>query len=77
MRVGEPKPAGIDDVLPPERLADLLAVSDIVVLAAPHTSSTDRLIGARELARMKRGALVVNIVAIIGAVLAVAKLVGH
>jgi phosphoglycerate dehydrogenase-like enzyme len=52
---------GLDEVLPPERLADLLAASDVVVLAAPHTSSTDRIIGARELAQMKPGALLVNI----------------
>src|SRR5437762_1337998 len=60
-RVTRDRPPGVDEVLPPERLPDMLAVSDVVVLAAPHTSSTERLIGERELARMKPGALLVNI----------------
>ena len=59
--VDHPKPDGIEEMLPAERLDDLLAVSDVVVLAVPHTSATNRLIGARELARMKPGALLVNI----------------
>jgi len=60
-RVDEPKPDGVEDVWPPDRLADLLAQSDVVVLAAPHTPETKRLIGKAELDRIKRGALLVNI----------------
>lgn len=45
----------------PERLDDLLAESDWVVLAAPHTPATDRLLDAARLARMKPGARLVNI----------------
>jgi D-2-hydroxyacid dehydrogenase (NADP+) len=60
-RAGEPKPDGVEDVWPPDRLPDLLAQSDVVVLAAPHTPETKRLIGRAELARIKRGALLVNI----------------
>jgi phosphoglycerate dehydrogenase-like enzyme len=56
-----PTPAGVDEVLPPERLGDLLATSDIVVVAAPSTFATERLLGAREIGRMKPGALLVNI----------------
>jgi phosphoglycerate dehydrogenase-like enzyme len=60
-RAGEPRPEGVDSVWPPDRLPDLLAQSDVVVLAAPHTPETKRLIGKRELDRIKRGALLVNI----------------
>ncbi len=60
-RAAEPKPDGVEEVWPPDRLADLLAQSDVVVLAAPHTPETKRLIGKAELDRIKRGALLVNI----------------
>ena len=63
-RANEPTPDGpftIDEVWPPDRLPDLLARSDVVVLAAPHTPETKRLIGRPELDRVKRGALLVNI----------------
>lgn len=45
----------------PEGLDELLRESDVVVLAAPETKETRGLIGAAELARMKPGALVVNV----------------
>jgi glyoxylate reductase len=38
----------------------LLAESDIVSLHCPHTAETDRLLGRAELARMKRGAILIN-----------------
>src|SRR5712692_10818246 len=63
-RANEPPPDGpftIDEVWPPDRLPDLLAQSDVVVLAAPHTPDTKRLIGRRELDRVKRGAFLINI----------------
>jgi phosphoglycerate dehydrogenase-like enzyme len=62
-RVAEQLPGtdGIDEVLPPERLDYLLGASDIIVLSAPQTAATVRLIGARELSRMKPHALLVNI----------------
>jgi phosphoglycerate dehydrogenase-like enzyme len=61
--VGEPAgvPPGVDAVWPPARLHDLLAQSDVVVLALPHTPETKRLIGRRELDVVKRGAFLVNI----------------
>ena len=52
---------GVDDVLSPERLPELLAKSDVVVLAVPHTPETKQLIGRVEIDRMKRGAFLVNI----------------
>jgi phosphoglycerate dehydrogenase-like enzyme len=51
----------LENVWPPERLLDLLAVSDVVVLSLPHTPDTSRLIGRAELNRIKRGAFLVNI----------------
>jgi phosphoglycerate dehydrogenase-like enzyme len=60
-RAGLPLPVNVDEILPPGRLDDLLAGSDIVVLAAPLTPATDRMIGRHELSVMKPGALIVNI----------------
>lgn len=39
----------------------MLADADFVVLIVPHTAETEGLIGARELAAMKRGAVLINI----------------
>jgi len=60
-RADQSRPEGVEDVWPLDRLPDLLAQSDVVVLAVPHTPDTKRLIGKRELDRIKRGALLVNI----------------
>jgi phosphoglycerate dehydrogenase-like enzyme len=43
------------------RLDDLLAASDVVVLAAPLTTATRSLIGSAQLARMRPHALLVNL----------------
>ncbi len=51
----------LDRVLPPERLPELLAESDFVVLAAPLTSDTHGLIGADAIAHLKPGAWVINV----------------
>ena len=60
-RAGEPRPDGVEEVWTPERLPDLLAQSDVVVLAAPHTPDTRRLIGRAQIDQMTRGALLVNV----------------
>lgn len=60
-RIDQPAPEGVDDVRPPQDLRELLAASDVIVLAAPLTSDTQQLIGADALAHVKRGALLVNI----------------
>ena len=60
-RAGQAPPDGVEAVWTPDRLPDLLAQSDVVVLAAPHTPETKRLIGREQIDRMKRGALLVNI----------------
>lgn len=60
-RASKPPPAGVNRVAPPDQLLDLLADADIVVLATPQTSATTGLIGARELAAMRPGAVLVNV----------------
>ncbi len=54
-------PASVALVWPPERLYDVLAESDYVILAVPLTDETYQLIGAEELAAMKPGAALINI----------------
>jgi D-2-hydroxyacid dehydrogenase (NADP+) len=53
--------AGVDEVLSPEHLPELLKTSDVVVLAVPHTPETKQIIGRTEIEQMKRGAFLVNI----------------
>ena len=52
---------GVEAVWPVERLPDLLAESDFVIIAAPHTPRTTRMIGRPQLRRMKPTAYLVNI----------------
>lgn len=51
----------LDRVLPPSRLAELLAESDFVVLAAPLTDDTRGLIGETAIVQLKPGAWVINV----------------
>jgi D-2-hydroxyacid dehydrogenase (NADP+) len=60
-RVDAPAPPGVERVLPPERMLELLAESDIIVLAATLTPATQLLIGREALDHMKRGAILVNV----------------
>jgi phosphoglycerate dehydrogenase-like enzyme len=45
----------------PERLNDLLAISDFVVIAAPHTPKTEKLFGREQFQTMKQSAYLINI----------------
>src|SRR5262249_61733153 len=45
----------------PERLPDLLGQSDFVVVAAPHTPETFKLINRQRLRPMKRTAYLINV----------------
>jgi phosphoglycerate dehydrogenase-like enzyme len=58
---GDPDGALPDAWLSPEGLPELLAQSDVVVMAAPLTPQTRNLIGERELELMKRSAYFVNV----------------
>jgi glyoxylate/hydroxypyruvate reductase A len=51
----------VDVVYPPAGLGALLAESDYVVLIVPFTPDTAGLLGAREIALMKPGAVLINI----------------
>lgn len=51
----------LDEVWPVERLPELLAQSDYVVIAAPHTPETYKLFRRPLLQQMKRNAVLVNI----------------
>jgi phosphoglycerate dehydrogenase-like enzyme len=57
---GPPVP-GVSTTVAPDRLAAVLPVADVVVIAAPHTSSTRGLIGAAELAAMMPQTILVNV----------------
>jgi phosphoglycerate dehydrogenase-like enzyme len=51
----------VDLYLPPDRLHELLGISDYVVLSLPLTDETQNLIGAAELAAMRRDAILINV----------------
>ena len=51
----------VDMLLPPEKLKELLAESDFVVLALPLTPETSQIIGEDELRAMKSTAYLINI----------------
>jgi phosphoglycerate dehydrogenase-like enzyme len=54
-------PPGVAALWPVERLPELLAQSDFVVIAAPHTPATQRLFRRPQFRQMKRGAYLINI----------------
>jgi phosphoglycerate dehydrogenase-like enzyme len=49
-----------DGVEPVSKLDELLGIADIVVLIIPLTSETQHIMNAKRLAKMRRGALLVN-----------------
>jgi D-3-phosphoglycerate dehydrogenase len=55
------QPAHVEALWPAERLGDLLAAADIVLLSLPLTPTTRGLIDRQALAKMKSGALLVNV----------------
>ena len=60
-RSGRPGPAGVEIVSGDGALDRLLAVSDYLVVTVPLTEETRGMIGARELALLPRGAVLVNV----------------
>jgi phosphoglycerate dehydrogenase-like enzyme len=54
-------PDGVDHIISHDQLPELLAESDFVVLALPLTHTTDGLMGAENLARMKSDAWLINV----------------
>lgn len=59
-RSARPDPLA-DEVHPIGELRAVLARADVVLVAAPHTAATDKLIGAGALAACKRGAILLNL----------------
>lgn len=60
----DPQPQTIDglvDVWPTDRLDELLAASDFTVIAAPLTPETRQLFDKSRMARMKKGAVLINV----------------
>lgn len=51
----------VENVWQPERLPDLLAESDFVVIAAPHTPDTYKLFRTEQFEQMKDSAFLINI----------------
>lgn len=56
-----PMPEFVDAVCGPDQLDAALEGCDVLVLSAPGVGSTHRIIGERQLALLRRGALLVNI----------------
>ena len=56
-----PPPKGVAEVWPPEKLPDLMALSDVIVLSAALTAETRLLVNREVLAHVKRGAWLINI----------------
>jgi phosphoglycerate dehydrogenase-like enzyme len=54
-------PPGVATLWPVERLPDLLADSDFVVLAAPHTPRTVKMFRRSQFQQMKRSAYLINV----------------
>src|SRR6266478_2337133 len=60
-RSGEGDPTHAERIVPASQLDEVLSQADYVVVAAPETLETKRLIGAAQIARMKRGARLLNV----------------
>lgn len=60
-RSGKSDSPHAERVVPASQLDDVFPEADYLVIAAPETSETRRLIGAPQIARMKRGARLINI----------------
>ncbi len=60
-RVARHRRSGPPEVRPIGDLHQLLPRADVVILIAPHTAETEGMIGARELALLPDGALLVNV----------------
>lgn len=60
-RSGKGQATHAEKILPASQLHEALRHADYVVIAAPDTPETKHLIGAEQIARMKRGARLINI----------------
>jgi phosphoglycerate dehydrogenase-like enzyme len=60
-RSGNGDSTNAEKILPVSQLNEALPHADYVVISAPETSETKHLIGAEQIARMKRGARLINV----------------
>src|SRR6266478_5534161 len=60
-RSGEGEPAHAEKIFAASQLAEALPGADYVLICAPETAETKHLIGAAEIAKMKRGARLINV----------------
>ena len=60
-RLAEPLPVSVSAVYGPDQLSEALEGADVLVVAATSGHATERLVGARELARLNPGAILVNV----------------
>jgi phosphoglycerate dehydrogenase-like enzyme len=51
----------LDRTVWPDRLDTVLPEADVLFLAAPHTPATDKMIGAAQFAKLKKGALFIAV----------------
>lgn len=51
----------LDRTVWPDRLESVLPEADVVFISAPHTPETDRMIGAAQFAKMKKGVIFVAV----------------
>lgn len=56
-----PAPVPVDQLYKPAELHAMLPRAEFLVLSAPHTPETEKLIGAREFALLPKGAVFINI----------------
>jgi D-2-hydroxyacid dehydrogenase (NADP+) len=60
-RSGKGEATHTEKILPVAQLDDAIPEADYVVIAAPDTHETQHLIGAAQIAKMKRGARLINV----------------
>lgn len=58
---GQPEDFGIDELFAAEAFHDMLEVSDALVLCAPHTPDTHRMLNKAAFEALKPGAILINI----------------
>src|SRR2546427_3666354 len=60
-RTDQPKPSFVDRIAGPDELESALRGCDVLVIAAPFSDQTDRLMSGERLAMLNRGAIVINV----------------
>jgi phosphoglycerate dehydrogenase-like enzyme len=60
-RSGAGEPAHMERLFPATQLREALPAADYVLICAPETAETKQLVGAAEIAKMKRGARLINV----------------